>query len=226
MELTPRDRLKPDLLAVWYLRLNGVFTISNFILHPDRPGSARTDADIAGVRFSNRNEFGNPDADDEWFRDRPKLTAIIAEVKTGACAINGPWSNPQRENMQKIFASLGWFADEAKTAATNLYDRGVHNGMRLSCSLFCIGNEESQEVKERFAEVPQRTWQHITQWIYHRFDRYEDIKSDHTQWDYIGRAIWDHFQQSHDAAAFEVALRERFLLPPSQSPRPAARDND
>src|SRR5438876_10790541 len=57
--------LTSESLAVWYFRLNGVFTIPNFVLHPRRQGSARTDIDVAGVRFPFRLEFDEgPGGDD------------------------------------------------------------------------------------------------------------------------------------------------------------------
>ncbi len=44
-------------MAYWYFRLNGLFQIENFVLHPGRRGGQRTDADLLAVRFPNRAEF-------------------------------------------------------------------------------------------------------------------------------------------------------------------------
>jgi len=139
----PEDQLlKADALGLWYFRLNGVFTIPNFVLHPDRPGSARTDADIAGVRFPCRREFPPDDGgDDEWFQRHDTMPcAILAEVKTSECAINGPWSDPARGNVNKVLSDLGLYEqDEIVSAAEESHAHGVYYGRRLSCSLFSTG---------------------------------------------------------------------------------------
>jgi hypothetical protein len=206
--------MRSEHLAVWYLRLNGIFTIPNFILHPDRPGSARTDADVAGVRFPHRREFNDADVDQEWFARRTTVTAVITEVKNGTCAINGPWSRCEAGNVERILGDLGWYdPDEARTAATMLYQHGWYDAPALSCSLFCIGNDEASDVRERFPGVPQHTWSHIAHWIYQRFDRYHDVKTDHSQWDDVGQLLWDTFLTHRDAGTFDAALRDRFHLP-------------
>jgi len=41
-----------ELLATWYLRFNGYFTIQDFTVHPDfRKQGGGTDTDILAVRF-------------------------------------------------------------------------------------------------------------------------------------------------------------------------------
>ena len=210
---------KPEVLALWYLRLNGVFTIPNFILHPSRRGSARTDADIAGVRYPFRAEFSDEHGlDDEWFEAHSqKPCAILAEIKTGECAINGPWSSPDAANVNQALADLGWYSQtEIPNAAQHLYQSGVYDGATLLCSLLCIGNSQSATVQERYPMVPQRTWSQIIDWIFDRFDRYRYRKTDHSQWDIAGHVLWDDFQSSHGSkSSFVTALRRRFLLPPA-----------
>jgi hypothetical protein len=90
------DRLKPEKVAYWYFRLNGFFQIENFVVHPERRGGQRTDADLLAVRFPHRAErlFDDPNdimADDE---DRLSLSkdlidVLIVEVKTNQpCTLN------------------------------------------------------------------------------------------------------------------------------------------
>lgn len=45
------EPLDPEKVAYWYFRLNGFFQIENFVVHPERRGSQRTDADLLAVRF-------------------------------------------------------------------------------------------------------------------------------------------------------------------------------
>jgi hypothetical protein len=208
--------LKSDALALWYFRLNGVFAIGNFILHPDRAGPARTDADIAGARFPFRSEFPSGDGgDDPWFERHPSKTCVVlAEVKTSVCAINGPWSDPERGNVHEVFRDLGWYGpDELQSAAQALYQHGVYEGTTLYCSMFCVGNAKSETVAKQYPEVPQRTWREISAWMYRRFDRHHNRKADHNQWDEVGQAIWSHFRNTNSAEDFEAALRGRFSLP-------------
>jgi hypothetical protein len=53
----PVERLDPEKVAYWYFRLNGFLQVENFVVHPGRRGSQRTDADLLGVRFLHRAEF-------------------------------------------------------------------------------------------------------------------------------------------------------------------------
>ncbi|RAV19474.1 hypothetical protein [Paenibacillus contaminans] len=74
-------------LAYWYLRLNGFFTINNFVLHHNREGRT-SDADILAVRFPYvYEEVGGRDED--WDNqlvgrfNKDKIVGLICEVKTG-----------------------------------------------------------------------------------------------------------------------------------------------
>jgi hypothetical protein len=57
MPSPPTKHLNAERVAYWYLRLNGSLQIENFVVHPSRGGSQRTDADLLGVRFRHRMEF-------------------------------------------------------------------------------------------------------------------------------------------------------------------------
>lgn len=75
--------------AYWYLRLNGFFPISNFVVHASGEISHTTDCDVLAVRpsFVYEEIGGQPDDWDPFLVenlafDRP--VGIICEVKTGA----------------------------------------------------------------------------------------------------------------------------------------------
>lgn len=77
-------------LEYWYLRLNGFFPITNFVIHRDetRTDSYNADADIVAIRPPNVYEDvgGAPhDWDDELRKhfDFDKTIGLICEVKTG-----------------------------------------------------------------------------------------------------------------------------------------------
>jgi hypothetical protein len=84
--VTP-DRLDPERVAYWYFRLNGFFQIENFVVHPERRGSQRTDADLLAVRFPHRAErlFDDPNdvmADDDH---RLSLSQNLIDVLIAHC---------------------------------------------------------------------------------------------------------------------------------------------
>ena len=65
-----QNHIDPEKVAYWYFRLNGFLQIENFVVHPERRGGQRTDADLLAVRFPYRAErlFDDPNdimADDE-----------------------------------------------------------------------------------------------------------------------------------------------------------------
>jgi hypothetical protein len=210
------SRLKPEQLAQWYFRLNGFFTIPNFVLHPQTRGSARTDADIAGVRFSDRAEFpqGKGGDDPEFLKIRNKPYAVLAEIKTARCKINGPWSKSEFGNVCQVLADLGLYpTKEVEQAATSLHEQGVFDGTRLYCTLFCVGNRKSSQVTRRYPKVPQRTWTDIATFLFCRFGEHRLRKTDHDSWDDTGKLLWNKFDGSKDRVAFEREVRAAFGLP-------------
>ena len=46
-----KNEMYPKMIAYWFFRLNGYANITNFVVHPDRRGSQRTDVDVLAVRF-------------------------------------------------------------------------------------------------------------------------------------------------------------------------------
>lgn len=71
---TPQRRaancLNPEKVAYWYFRLNGFLQIENFVVHPERRGGQRTDADLLAVRFPHRAERLFDDPNDIMQDDR------------------------------------------------------------------------------------------------------------------------------------------------------------
>jgi hypothetical protein len=74
--------------ALWYLRLNGFFPISNFVIHKSRDIDHSSDCDVLAIRppYVFEEIGGREDDWDDWLRDRfdfTKTVGIICEVKTG-----------------------------------------------------------------------------------------------------------------------------------------------
>lgn len=90
-------------LAYWYLRLNGFLSIQNFIVHPDAGSDQETDVDLMAVRFPFRCEnLVRPMKDDVPFARHRKPFIVFAEVKARLCKLNGPWTKPERNNMERV----------------------------------------------------------------------------------------------------------------------------
>jgi hypothetical protein len=76
-------------LAYWYLRLNGFFPLTNFVVHRHREVQHRTDIDVLAVRLPHVfEEIGGRSDDWDPFLTNllpfERVVAVICEVKTGA----------------------------------------------------------------------------------------------------------------------------------------------
>ncbi len=201
--------ISSEQLAYWYLRLNGFLTIQNFIVHPDIGSEQRTDADILGVRFPHQAELKpKPMTDDEPFiqiKDKPFI--IIAEVKSGECNLNGPWTEPQKENLQRVLRAIGAFPEsEVETVAKAVYTSGVFSNNAYHLSLACFGRDPNPEIKKNLPTVPQILWDKVLGFIYDRFRKYRDQKASHGQWDEAGQELWDCVLGSRTEREFKAKV--------------------
>lgn len=191
-------RIDPERVAYWYLRLNGFLQIENFIVHPRTTGGQRTDADLIGVRFPFRAErlYDNPDdlmADDTGALrlSSGKIDVVIAEIKAGRCALNGPWTNPTGHNIQRVLAAIGCLASEhIEEASEALYRDALYDSLaHLRIRLVLIGREPDTTLPGTYAGVTQVTWHDALTFIWGRFDRYSRQKAQTQQWDMTGRTL-------------------------------------
>ena len=207
--------MKSEDLAHWYFRLNGFFTLPNFVLHPREKGGQRTDVDVAGIRFPGRREFatGNGEIDDpEFSKSGDRLYAVFAEIKTSRASPNRAWLDPNRRNLDDLLGALGIFgAPECGLAAEGLRTSGTYENGMIYCSLFLIG-ETLEDVGAGLALVPHRTWDALLRFIYRRFVNYDHLKTDTEQWDEAGRALLG-FMGKRSESAFISAARRAFHLP-------------
>jgi hypothetical protein len=190
----PQDTIGSEKLAYWYLRLNGFLTTTNFIVHPDTGREQRTDVDILGCRFPYRNELlNNPMIDEELFTENNgKICIVIAEVKRRTCNLNGPWTNPELENMQRVIHAIGAFPDdEINIVANQLYESGRYENESTIITLLCFGMYRNEELDPNYTEVPQLIWENVLRFIYNRFHEYRNQKATHPQWDREGHLLWN-----------------------------------
>jgi hypothetical protein len=194
--------------------------MNDFVLHRDhRPYGQMTDADILGVRFPFRKELTFPD--DEPFATGTKSQFIIGEITQGTCKLNGPWTDPNRRNMQYVLSAIGAFAQEdLDGVAALLYERYVYEDDNQKVQLIAFG----RQIDERFADpakpLLQLTFEHVCRFIHARFIPYQNEKRDHQHWDYAGRVLWD-LAESHrdnpDEFVTEASRTFGFRLAPMTS---------
>jgi hypothetical protein len=217
-----QQTLDPEKVAYWYFRLNGFLQIENFVVHPERRGGARTDADLLGVRFPQRAErlYDNPADVMTDDRDRLALSAdlvdvIIAEVKTNQpCTLNGPWTQADRQNIHRVLAAIGCLAaDCIDDAAANLYRVGVHDtGRGLRVRLVAVGREREAGLNARLPGVTQIAWSELLGFIRDRMHAYRQQKSDVGQWDEQGRLMMRLVEETDDRSGFLKEAKRRMGL--------------
>jgi hypothetical protein len=158
------EHLDPEKVAYWYFRLNGFFQIENFVVHPERRGGQRTDADLLAVRFPFRAERLFDDPNDIMADDVQQLALsgdlidiVIAEVKTNQpCALNGPWTRQDRQNVHRVLAAIGCLSpDRIEAAATDIYRAGFHRSDALRMRLVAVGRDRSQDIAK---SLIQKFW--------------------------------------------------------------------
>ena len=116
---------------------------------------------------------------------------VIAEVKKTMCALNGPWTDENKQNIHKVLRDLGPFPRaQIEPVAEALYREGVYDIPPFHCSLFCVGSEVGPDVATKLPLVPQRTWKELMEFIFERFHTYRERKADHQGWDHVGKALW------------------------------------
>src|SRR2546422_6333272 len=142
--------------------------------------------------------------DDKPFVDvRDRAYLVIAEVKRGQCDLNGPWTDPDCENMQRVLRAIGALRDEEiDAAAVSLYETGTFSNAAYYVSLFCFGERASSKLRKLYRAVPQKLWSETLRFIFQRFTSYRDQKASHPQWDQTGKGLYELAAQTRTADEF------------------------
>lgn len=192
-----------DKIAYWYFRLNGFLGVENFVLHPDdKKEPQRTEADFCGVRFQYHSELDMEE--DVFFKhDRKNPLFVIAEITRGVCKLNGPWTNPNRENIQYVLRAIGAFPpSEHEALAQSLYRHCTYpepeKGQELVFQLIAVGKTADEDLRRRFPLLLQIELAHMLGFIYRRFDAYRGQKANHPQWDQFGQVLWDESEKEDE----------------------------
>lgn len=160
-------------LVYWYLRLNGFFTVNNFVLHHNNEGRT-SDADILAVRFPYvYEETGgrSEDWDHQFFRNfsDDKIIGLICEVKTG---LNfSPNSLFREVNLEKALGRFGFLEN------LNIYSDELNNKSSITIDNYQI----CKVLISRKRESPRNDCIHlrlidIKNFIRNRMSKYLDRK--------------------------------------------------
>lgn len=166
-----------ELLAYWYLRLNGFIPMVNFVLHQVSPDEHTSDVDLLAVRLPGVVELtgGLPGDWDSWFWDSAGVditktpVAVIGEAKTGprvlARDIERSFSERRVTDALRRLGLLG---------AVEPLANGGHAGKSLTIQGWTV-------LKIAFVESPLRTTtchvltlDHVDRFIKCRLRRYNE----------------------------------------------------
>ena len=212
-----RDRKigqRAEEVASWYFRLNGFLSLPSFVVHLDQdkaeigndgaPRYQRTEADLIGVRFVDSkeiiNSFGNKREmlDDSILTDlcpvidTKQALFVLVEVKAGLCKMNGPWTNRDKQNMQRVIRRLGFATNEEQIEriADNMYTSGRYEDDYYVLQYICIGDEKNLKISYQYRNVLQIDWIEIGEFLINRFRSFPEKTPDgqvHEQWPKFGR---------------------------------------
>jgi len=209
-------------LAYWYLRLNGYLTIPNLVVHPD-PGTRhreQTDVDVLGVRFPYRSELlVDSMQDDErviLVPDKPGI--ILAEVKvSGGCRLNRSWTETRQQNMERIVQFIGAFPrTEWAAVSESLYSNGAFENEHYRIATASFARVRNLELEAQLPGTLQFIWSDVLEFIFNRFNEFQDVKRSHQQWDAVGKQLWDVFQLNQSCVeSFRDSIN--IVMPPNQS---------
>lgn len=138
-------------ITYWYLRLNGFFPITNFVIHRSSKIKHSADCDLLAIRFPFVYEEigGNPDDWDNGLAEElgfDHIVGVICEVKTGAYDLKNLF---RPEYVNYAIGRLGFVPSEnIDTVAeqlNNVASIETPEGYRIIKLLIANDNRESAE---------------------------------------------------------------------------------
>jgi len=176
---------RPRIASIPLFRLNGFLTIRTSLSTRDSQGDAnrcRSFGRSLSASFRKCYKANDRRSTAHGLTHRPLI--VIAEVKTGLCALNGPWTDRDRGNMQKVLRAIGILPTESIEEAAGLdYEQGYCEREQAYLTLCCLGRVESGGVRERYPLVPQLSWESVLRFIFRRLREYDWQKAWHESWD-------------------------------------------
>lgn len=212
--------IRAEEVAEWYFRLNGFFLIRGFIVHPDkaRDKGALTEADLLGIRLRhsaerywkfehNKNKSSNMPDDTlliDINKNSCKHLAVMVEVKSGLCAINGPWThdsgldNKSQSNMGRALMRMGHIPPgEIKDGASEMHQHLRYESEKFVTQYIAIGKHINPDLQGRYPHLIQITFGNIGSFLYTRFINFPNkrpLDRNISLWDGFGGEFCEWFQ--------------------------------
>lgn len=177
-----------ETIGYWYLRLNGFFPLSNFVLHRSAtPNSQNADADILAIRhpYVHEDVGGNQE---DWDHDRFSLwglnldaecICLIVEVKTGVINAGSLETAFGRERLSYAFRRFGVLQSSSLTQALDtLAEASIAKVGAFSFGKLLISNSVPRS--KGIAQAQNYLHLHLTEaigFIRERMKRYHRQKS-------------------------------------------------
>lgn len=173
-----------ETLTYWYLRLNGFFPLTNFVLHRTNRSPYSADTDLLAVRFKHVYEEigGQPTDWDDWFQRNnlefnDRVTALIVEVKTG---------HRRPENIERSFSPtriesavrrFGFYREEetVQRRILELRQQGITTSRRYQIAKVLVTTYPTNLTN--YPPCLHITLPEIEQFITQRMERYANRKS-------------------------------------------------
>jgi len=230
-QAVPRIGERAEIVASWYLRFNGFFPLTDFVLHDagalKQPGGQLTDADVLAVRFRYTEELIQaPDYTIEVKPDPalgicPASTEfIIAEVSSGPTKSNWLDADSQtinRQFLEYVLRRFGFWPARTvvKIAKVLSVDKRYEgNGARVRLASFGVTKSGKLPGIEEF------TFEEILSHLRRLFGCYgkqpdgerRTVVSDHKQWHPLVCALYDRLV-GHRQSRLQPAEVVTWLFP-------------
>lgn len=181
-----------EMTCVWYLRLNGYFTMPNFIAHDRR--TAKTDVDVLAVRFRDSYEARFADDTEQLQIPDTPVDVVFAEVKEGCVnSLNGPWANREQGALDYVLKRVGIVpAEHVQYVADELYSSRKATSNRFTVRICAFGEFVSRDLINQ--GVTFVDWTRVFQFIHTRFHDNSEFKRDHGVWDEFGKYLWQNVE--------------------------------
>lgn len=129
-----------------------------------------------------------------------QLLFLLVEVKSDLCNINGPWSDPEQGNMQRVISRLG-FADSSKVdvIAQSMYAHLQWSDSRAVLQYLAVGKRKNDGRQRQYPKLLQITWNEIADFLFERFHEFPEKlpnygEAVHEQWPDFGKAYGRNFR--------------------------------
>ena len=226
--------MRAEEVAQWYFRLNGFFLIRGFIVHPDhakdkdKDKGALTEADLLGIRLRhstekywksahNKNKSSNVPDDallTDINKDSCKHLAVMVEVKSGLCAINGPWThgigldNKSKSNMGRALMRMGHIPPgEINDGVSKMHQHLRYESNEFVTQYIAIGRTVDSNLRDKYPRLIQITFDNIGSFLCTRFKSFPNkIPQDRniSLWDGFGGEFCEWFQHEGNFGSRKV----------------------